>query len=343
MSKGVIGAALLGALFSCPLGKSAAAAQDTGSFYAGKTLSIISYAGPAGSYTYYARLLARHMPTYLNGTPNAIVKNMLGAGGLTATRYLYEAAPRDGTTFGTVSRGIPFEPLLGEKKVDFDPLKFNWLGSPSSAITIFISWHTAPVQRFDDLYDKELMLAGTGAGADSEIIPRTLNKLFGTKFKVISGYKDVTAASLAMERGEVEGMYWGWSSLKSNYSHWIHDKKVNILLQARFTPYPEIPDVPIITSLAKTEQQKQIIELLFARERMGHPFMAPPGLSAERVKDLRHAFDASLRDANLLAEAAKSGMPIEPSTGDELAQTIRNAYALPPEVVRIVMDALGRT
>lgn len=318
------------------------AVQAADPFYQGKTVSVISYAGPSGGYTFYARLLARHLPKHLAGNPGAIVKNMVGAGGLTATRYLYEAAPRDGTVIGTISRGIPFEPLLGQQKVAFDPLKFNWIGSPSNAITIFIAWHTAPVKTAADLFKDELVLAGTGAGADSELIPGTLNKLFGTKFKVISGYKDVTNASLAMERGEVEGMYWGWASLKNNYPQWLAEKNVNVLLQARFTPYAEIMDVPLITSLAKTDQQRQIVELLFAREMLGHPMLAPPGLDAERVKELRDAFKASYADPELLAEAEKSKMEIELTSGEELEETIRKTYALPAEVVRIVTEALER-
>lgn len=311
-------------------------------FYQNKTITVISYAGPSGGYTFFARLFARHLPKHMEGSPNAIVKNMVGAGGLTATRYLYEAAPRDGTVIGTISRGIPFEPLLGQDKVSFDPLQFNWIGSMSSAVTIFIGWHTASVKTARDLFERELMIAGTGAGADSEVIPGILNRLFGTKFKVISGYKDVTEASLAMERGEVEGMYWGWASLKNNYAHWLQDKKVNVLLQARFTPFPEIADVPLVTTLARNERERQIVDLLFARELLGHPMLAPPAVPTAQVAALRRAFEASYADPALVAEAEKSKMHLELTKGEEIAATIRRTYAIPQEVIRQVTDALGR-
>lgn len=178
-----------------------AAAQSAEEFFRGKTINMIVYSDAGSSYDTYARVLSRHMPALIPGQPTMIVKNMVGAGGLTATRFLYNTAPRDGTTLGTISRGIPFEPLLGNTVVEFDPLKFIWLGSMSKETTMYVSWHTARVKTAQDLMTTELLLAGTGAGADSEVISHALNGILGTKIKLISGYKGASNAAIALERG----------------------------------------------------------------------------------------------------------------------------------------------
>ena len=198
-------------------------AEAADPFYKGKTVTIYAYTPPSGtSYDLTAHLLARHLPAHLPGEPAAIVKNMPGGGGLTLTRYLYAAAPKDGTAFGTIPRSMPFESLLGSEMLDFDPLKFTWLGSPAAESSVALAWHTAPVKTAQDLLEKELLVGGTGASADSELIPKALNGLVGTKFKVISGYAGVAMSSNAMERGETEGMaYWSWSAVKAANGDWL--------------------------------------------------------------------------------------------------------------------------
>ena len=319
-----------------------ATAQSVEDFYRGKTTTIIVYSDAGSSYDTYARVLARHMPAQIPGRPGMIVKNMVGAGGLTATRYLYNNAPRDGTTLGTISRGIPFEPLLGNTVVEFDPLKFIWLGSMSKETTMYVSWQTARVKTAQDLMTTELLLAGTGAGADSEVISHALNGILGAKIKLISGYKGASNAALALERGEIEGIYWTWNGINTTHPSWITEKKLNLLFQTRSTPHPELPDVPLVTVLAKTDEQRQALALLFARDVLGRPFLVPPEVPADRVKALRSAFDASVRDPALLVDADKGKMEIELVTADEVEALIRAAYATPQAVVDRVKDAMNR-
>lgn len=333
--------ALVAGAWACA-GTAPAGAQSAESFFPGKTITLIVYSDAGSSYDVYARVLAKHMPNHLPGKPTIVVKNMVGAGGLTATRFLYNVAPRDGTTIGTLSRGIPFEPLLGNTVVEFDPLKFVWLGSMSKETTMYVSWHTSKIKVAQDIMEKEFLVAGTGAGADSEVISRALNGVLGTKIKLISGYKGASDAALRLEQEEIEGIYWTWNGINTTHPDWITNKKLNLLFQTRSTPHPELPDVPLVTVLAKTDEQRQALALMFARDVLGRPFNAPPDLPADRAKLLRDAFNASVRDPALLADAKKGKMEIELVTGEEVEAIIRKAYATPRPIVERVRDAMNR-
>jgi tripartite-type tricarboxylate transporter receptor subunit TctC len=321
---------------------SPAIAQEN--FYKGKVVTVTIYTPPGSAYDLAGRLLTRHLAKHLPDTPTVIAKNMPGAGGLTATRYLYYTAPKDGTVIGTIGRGIPFEPLLGgAETVDFDPLKFNWLGSPARESSLAIAWHTAKVKTAQDLLTTELLIAGTGASADSEVVPRTVNGIIGTKFKIISGYDGLTKAALSMENGEIEGIgYWSWGALKSGHADWIRDKKINLLFQTAMTPHPEIPDVPPVVTLAKTEAQRQALELLFARDAIAFPFLAPPDLPPDRAKLLRQAFMDSFSDPELIADAKKASFDLSVVNGEQVEAIIKKAFATPPEVVEMTRKAMGR-
>lgn len=337
---GVAVAALL-AGFTGPV-----AAQSVAEFYQGKSLTLICYSTAGSTYDLYSRMLARHMHNYIPGKPPAmIVKNMTGAGGLTATRFLYTNAPKDGSHIGNISRGIPFEPLLGGgQTVDFDPLKFIWLGSMSRESALAVSWHTSAVKTAQDLFTKELLVAGSGAGADSEIIAKALNGLVGTKFKVISGYTSLTVAALAMERGEVEGIaYWSWGAIQTGKPDWVRDKKLNLLFQTAATPHPDIPNVPLgIDVLAHNDEERQGLQLLFARDIIARPFLAPPDVPADRAKALKAAFEASLKDPVLLAEADKARAEISLVTGEEIEELLKKSMATPPAVVERLRNAMKR-
>jgi tripartite-type tricarboxylate transporter receptor subunit TctC len=342
---GIARAFWLHALFATAFMTSAAhmvSAQSADTFFQGKTINIIVYSDAGSSYDIYARVLAKHMPDHIPGKPAMIVKNMVGAGGLQATRYLYNTAPRDGTTIGTLSRGIPFEPLLGNTTVEFDPLKFVWLGSMSKETTIYISWHTSKIKTAQDVLDKEFLVAGTGAGADSEVVSKALNGILNTKIKLISGYKGASDAALRLEQEEIEGIYWTWNGINTTHPDWITEKKLNLLFQTRATPHPEIPNVPLVMSMAKTDEQRQELALMFSRDVLGRPFNAPPEIGAARTKTLRDAFNASVKDPALLADAEKGKMEIELVTGEEVEQIIRNAYATPKPIVEAVRDAMNR-
>jgi tripartite-type tricarboxylate transporter receptor subunit TctC len=212
----------------------------------------------------------------------------------------------------------------------------------SQATIITMAWHTARVKTAEDLLKAELLLAGTGSGSDAELINNALNGLFSTKIKIIPGYPNANAAALAMERGEVEGMNWGWDGLNGAHPDWIADRKVNILFQGRRIPNPEIPNVPTVYVLAHNEGEQQALDLLFSRGILGQPFLAPPDVANARTQELQSAFDRALHDPSLLADAKKANLTIEAVTGGTVAKVIRDAYQTPKEVVSRLRTAMGR-
>jgi hypothetical protein len=234
-------------------------AQTTEEFYRGRQLTMVVFSGSASAYDVYARLLVRHLGNHIPGKPTFIVQNMQGAGGLKAIEYLYKIAPQDGSVMGTIGRGLAFEPMLGRNELKYDPLAFTWLGSMNREATLAMSWHTSKVKTYEDLTRTELLVPGTGAGADSEIIPRAFNNLAGTKFKIVAGYKDTTEGALAMERGELDGLaYWSWSAVAAARPDWLPQKKVNFLFHTGLTPIPALPDVPLIRNLVKNPTDKRL-------------------------------------------------------------------------------------
>lgn len=310
-------------------------------FYRGKQISMIVYSTAGSTYDIYARLLDRHMGKHIPGNPSFVAQNMPGAGGLKATDYLYNIAAKDGTVIGTISRGNPFEPLIGTTKTHFDPLKFTWLGSMNREVSVAVSWHTVPVKTVDDLMKRELIIPGTGAGADSQIIPLAINNLAGTKFKIIPGYASTTRAALAMEQGEIEGIgYWSWSAIKSGHPDWIRDHKLNIIFHTGASDYAELPGVPKIRDRAKSDDDRKALDLLLAREVLGRPFVAPPSLPAGRAKALKTAFIDTLKDPEFLADAEKGHVDIELVTGDEVETLLKQVFAYPPAVIEHTKDIL---
>jgi tripartite-type tricarboxylate transporter receptor subunit TctC len=326
------------------LGHAPAASDPVEDFYRGKQITIVLHVPGGNVYDLHARLLARYMPGYLPGAPTIIVKSMGGGGGLMATRHLYSAAPKDGTVIGSTSKSIPFEQLLGGAKgFDFDPLKFYWLGSTSTETGLAISRASSPVKTARDLLTTELIVGGAGAGSSSEILPSALNGLVGTKFKIVRGYDDAVHATLAMERGEIDGMgEFSYGALSTSRPEWLADKKVNILFQGGRVPNPHLPDVPLVTSLARSPEEAQAIEMLYARDLIARPFLAPPDLPVDRAQALRAAFAASLRDPKLLADAAAAKSEIDLVTGEEIERIIKQSFAMPPALIKRIQDALGR-
>jgi tripartite-type tricarboxylate transporter receptor subunit TctC len=258
---------------------------------------------------------------------------MEGAGGLRLANWIYNVAPKDGTAIGTFGRGIPFDPILGGKSAQFDANKFGWIGSMNDEVSICAAWNTAGIQSFGELTSKELIVGGTGATADSDLFPKVINGVLGTKMKVISGYPGGNDITLAMQRGEVRGRCgWSWSSIKTSHQDWVRDKTLNLLVQLSLEKHPDLPNVPLVMDFATTEEQKQILRLVFARQVMGRPFTAPPGIPDDRLAALREAFMNTMKDPELLAEAEKAQLEITPVTGETIQKLVRDVYATPPEI-----------
>jgi len=312
-----------------------ARAQDSPDFYKGKTISLYVGSTTGGVYDVYARLLARHMGRHISGNPKIVPMNMEGAGGLRLANFLYNAAPKDGTVMGTINRGAPFEPLLGEADAaKFDASKFTWIGSASDEVSTCVVWKRAGVESFDQLFAKEITVGGTGGTADTNQFPKGIRGVLGAKIKLVSGYPGGADIDLAMERGEVDGRCgWSWSSIVSTRKQWLDNGSIRVVVQLALHKHSDLPDVPLIMDYAKTTEQREMLRLIFVRGALGCPFLAPPGLPADRAEILRRAFDATMQDPSFLAEAKKSNLEIAPIGGRELQKLVADIYRAPANVV----------
>jgi tripartite-type tricarboxylate transporter receptor subunit TctC len=314
---------------------SSAFAQSPADFYKGKNVDLYIGYSVGGAYDLYARMLARHMGKHIPGNPNVLPKNMEGAGSLRLANWLYNVAPKDGSAFGIIGRGTGFDPLLGNKAAQFDATKYTWIGSANNEVSVCVAWHTSPIKKFEDMQTRELIVGGTSTSADTDQFPRITNGVLGTKMKVVTGYPGGNEVGLAMERGEVQGRCgWSWSSVKSTHQKSLDDKKFSILVQLALDKHPELPDVPLIIDLAKTEEQRQILRLIFARQAMGRPFVGPPNIPPERTKALRDAFMATMQDKDFLADTARSQMEVTPVDGEKVQALVKELYATPPEIAQ---------
>jgi tripartite-type tricarboxylate transporter receptor subunit TctC len=316
-------------------------ADAVSDFYAGRTISIMVGFGPGGGYDLYARAIARHFGAHVPGHPNVVVQNVPGAAGLGLANSLYNVSPKDGTVFGTFNRTIPLEPLLDGSKAQFDPLKFSWIGSPSNEVSACVGWHLARAKSIDDLRTTEMLMAGTGPAADATMYPTLFSKVLGLKFKVINGYQGAADSVLAMERGEIEGFCpWGWASIESSHPDWLRDNKINVLMQLGLRKHPAHPEVPLVLDLAKTQADRQALELMMSPILFARPFAAPPGIPADRLQALRTAFKETIQDPALIADAAKAKLEIEYVSDEEIVVVLKRLYATPRDVVERVKSAL---
>ncbi len=318
----------------------AAAQQPAAPFYQGKSITMLIGFGSGGGNDIWARMVARHIGKHIPGNPTVVPQNLPGGGGLLVANQLYNVSPKDGTVIALINRGIPMEPLLGGMGTQFDPLKFNWLGSPDRDTAICAARTDSGVTTIKHLFEKELIMGSTGSGADSAIYPEFMGQLLGMKFKVVKGYKGSNEVRLAMERGEVQGICGSNDSVMN--SDIARSGKITVLFQAGLAPDPRMKDVALGSDGARTAEEKQILELFFMRAALGRPFVAPPGVSAERLAILRGAFDATMKDAAFVAEAEKQHFSVEPMNGDELAANVKRAYDMPPDIIKKTADVLGR-
>jgi len=316
-----------------------AMAQSVENFYKDKTVSLLIGFGVGGGSDAWSRTLARHMGRHIPGKPNIVPQNMPGAGGLKMTNYIYNAAPKDGTVFGLTNAGIPLEPLLGGKGISFDPLKLNWIGSPDLDTTVCVARKDASVQSLDDLATKQLVVGASGSGGNTNIFPMFFANALGMKIKVIKGYKGTRDILLAVEQGEVMGVCSNYDPLTRQTMY--KAGKLRILFQGALQKDEKI-DAPVPTKFIKTESQRKAFSFFLARTDLGRPFVAPPGVSKERIQALRRAFDATMKDPGFLADAKKQRFNVVARTGEELTAIIERLYQTPEDAVRLTAKALGR-
>jgi tripartite-type tricarboxylate transporter receptor subunit TctC len=319
----------------------ALAQQSVADFYKGKTIRIIVGIDVGSGYDVTARALQRHWGKYIPGNPTVIVQNQPGAGSRTMVNQIVGNGPFDGTVIGAPFNGLPTAPLLQPDGVRFDPVTMVWLGRTNRETQVTYLWHTAPAKTFTDIIKTEVVTGAQAAGTTQYDYPMLANAVLNTKFKVVSGYKSSQAIHLAMEREEVHGNgATNWTTLLSLNGSWVKEKKVNVLAQWALKKHPDLPDVPMVLDLAKTEADRSALELLIARLEYGRPYFVPPGVPDDRVQALRRAFDATVKDPDFLADAKKLSMEIDPLTGEQVQEVIARVMRTPEPVAARVRKAL---
>src|SRR5436190_16027382 len=322
----------------------AAAADPVADFYTGKTVRIVVGSAPGGGYDLYARLLSRHMSRHIPGNPTVIVQNMPGAGGITATNYLYAKAPRDGLSFGIVQGTLIYAQAGNSSSVQYDMGKFGWLGSANNTSNICVFSKGAAPKEGKDLLERERII-GTSAGS-TELIPTLLNNLVGTKFKMVRGFQSTTNVLLAIERGEVDGLCgWGWDSAQVNGRDFFERGVITPGLEAANERHPVLKErgVPFALDLTKSEKDRKVMEFLFSYQVYIRPFIAPPELPADRLKALQSAFKATLEDPELLAEAAKGEVEIRYVSPEQVAAALAQVLDAPADIKEEALDQLRQS
>jgi len=308
--------------------------------FSGQKITLAIATPPGGGYDLYGRLVGRFLGAYLPGNPSVVPQNMPGAGSYVAASHLYGAAPKDGTMFGIIARDAALGPLSNAPGARFDPTKMSWLGSPTREHNACIANSSAKVKTANDLRDKELILGDTGPGTGTRSYPKVLNDLLGYKFKIVSGFRSSADVFLAMERGEVEGICESLDSINQRKPDWIPNKVINVLLQAGAESRPELKGVPNVLTLARNDEEKQVLEYLYAGQDIGRPFVAPPDMPPDRLKMLRDAFAATMKDPEFVADVQRSKLDLEPVDGEHLAALIARIYATPKPIIERVSNLI---
>jgi tripartite-type tricarboxylate transporter receptor subunit TctC len=308
-------------------------AQSIESFYRSNSLKLIVGSDAGGGYDSYARALGAHIGSHIPGNPNVVVQNMPGASGLKATNYIYNSAPKDGSVLGAVNSQMTLQPLFSTNGVQFDPFKLNWLGTMGKQLNLCFTWYTSPVKTVEDAQKRETTVAATSASGAYALVPNILNTVIHTKFKVISGY-DTAGTSLAVERGEVDGLCGiSYSTLMTSNPSWVTEKKINMLTELGRDRDPRFPDLPMAIDMVKDPGDKKMLDVILVVQEVGRPIIAPPGIAQDKLVVLRKAFEETMKDKAFLVEAQKRQLEIDMLTHTQVEEMIKGAYTAPKDVI----------
>ncbi len=312
-----------------------AQAQTAQEFYKNRQIQLIVGHEVGNDYDIGARLLARHLSKHLPGQPAVVVQNMPQAAGLATANYMYVRAARDGSVMASISRNLPSQAVMGLPNIEADPRRFNWLGATSFPGRVCAVATSAPVKTIADIFTTELLTGGVGVGSATSIVPTVLNRVLGTKFKMIEGYRGGQDILLAIERGEVHGVCMSLGQFRSHEQK-FKDGKLRFILRAEESPLPSLPDVPSIYDFAKTNEQRQLMRFVFSSTEFGRPYLLPPGVPKDRVAFMRDAFAAAVRDPDLIADARKIKLDMVYRPPDHLETLVVRLYETPAELIATV-------
>lgn len=324
----------LPAVFVLAIGGGAPAAAQSEGFFKGKQVRMVIPSGAGGGYDTFARVLSLHLRKHLPGNPAMVDQNMPGASGMLATNWAASAAPKDGTVIVATYNTLLIEPLFGNPQVRYDPRDFEWIGSMGKQQQICVTWHTSPIKTIEQAKERQVIVAATGATGNSATMPKQLNTLIGTKFRVVPGYS-TTEARLSMERGESEGICGlSYSTLKASSPDWIENKRINVLVQTGSTPQAGLETVPLLRNLVGSAEDKRVLDTLAFPEELGRPFLMPPGTPKNIVQIVRRAFDDTMKDPAFLSDANKARLDLDPVSGETMEQIIKDAYSTPKDLLQ---------
>jgi tripartite-type tricarboxylate transporter receptor subunit TctC len=318
-------------------------AQSAAEFFKDKTVTFYVGLSAGGGYDVNARLVAKHIGKYIPGNPQVIVRNMPGGGGLVMTNYVSNVAAKDGLHIGAPQRGIPFEPLLHDaSNAKFDAVKLQWIGSVNSDTSVALVSSRTGVKVWQDLrtVSKDVIVAGTGVGTESVVVPYVLRNLLGFKYRVIAGYPGGSDMNIAMQRGETDGRgTFTWTSLKPHYKEWVESGLFNILYQQGLRKHPDLEKVPLVTDLTDDKEIRRLLEIQFTAFELGRPYFVSDGVPADRVAVLRAAFDKAMTDKDLIADATRQDLEVLPMTGQEMQKILADIYATPKDQIERLKEA----
>jgi tripartite-type tricarboxylate transporter receptor subunit TctC len=319
------------------------AADPIADFYTGKQIRFVIRSGVGGSYDQYSRLLARHIGKHIPGNPSVLPVNMPGGGGIRAATYVAKVAPQDGTILTMVSQGLPVDQALGlNPSFQADLREFPWIGNVSSSNQVLVTWHTSPTKTLAQLMTRETVIGSSQAGSISVQMPAVLNNIVGTKIKIVFGYPDGKDINIAMERGEVEGRATNpWASYIATDPNYVQQKLIIPVIQMGMTKEADLPDVPLMRDLARNPADQAVLDFMSKSVSVGRPIATTPGVPAERIAALRKAFDDTLKDPAFIQEAKTQRAEIQPMTGGQLAQIVKEIIDAPAELrerVKVVIQ-----
>jgi tripartite-type tricarboxylate transporter receptor subunit TctC len=319
----------------------AARAETPAEFYKGKTINMYVGVSPGGIYSTFALLLSKHMDRHIPGHPDIVVQHMPGASGARSVEYVYQVAPKDGTAIITPNAGVALRVLLGINKPTYDPAKYTWLGGWGEAInTITLLRDKTTVRTIEDAKKTEVLLGSLGKASNTYLIPELMKNLLGVKFKMITGYRGGSRIRMAIEKGEVNGWAGQWTGWKLTKPNWIKEGRLVHLVQLASKPSPDLPKVPLLSSFARNDEERQMFGVLQAGIA-DRAIAVPPGVPADRVKALRKAYEDTLHDPVFLKEAAARKFEVDPVSGDEIQKFVTNLMGMPRPVVERMKKAMG--
>jgi tripartite-type tricarboxylate transporter receptor subunit TctC len=336
MSSGFVLSSLMLAVAIVPV-----RAEAVAEFYKGKTISMVVQTTTGNDYDNRGRLFARYMGDLLPGKPTIVARNMPGGGGVVASNWLAKVAPRDGSVISMLMQTASMNQALGMGQIQYDVRELGWIGNTSDTPSVVTVWHTAGAKTIEDAKKREIVLGGT-VGTASVIYPTVLNDLVGTKFKVVTGYPGGNQINLAMESGEVQGRGSNsWSSWKSTRPEWIAENKIFNLVQIALRRAPDLEGVPLMMELAQNDFDRDLLRFLSADTAIARAMVTTPGVPADRLAALRHAFDASMKLPALINEAAKLQMDLEWLGGPESQKIVTSIIEADPKVIARARDIVG--